>query len=71
MSDEQLIAELEFEIGNYLLAAKFAGYWLVKDPDSFAAWDLLGHASLKVGRIGEGIDALENAALRKPLSDAS
>lgn len=71
MSDELLFAELEFEVGNYLLAAKFAGYWLAKDPDSFAAWDLLGHALLRLGRIGEGIDALEHAALLKPLSDAS
>ena len=71
MSDERLLAELEFESGNYLLAAQFAGYWLAKDPNAFAAWDLLGHASLKIGRLEEGIDALEHAALLKPLSDAS
>ena len=71
MSDERLLAELEFESGNYSLAAQFAGYWLAKDPDSFAAWDLLGHASLKVGKLEEGIDAFENAALLKPLSEAS
>ena len=50
MSDERLLAELEFESGNYLLAAQFAGYWLAKDPDAFAAWELMGHASLRLGR---------------------
>ena len=71
MSDERLLAELEFESGNYLLAAQFAGYWLAKDPNAFAAWDLLGHASLKLGRLEEAIEALEQAALLKPLSKAS
>ena len=71
MSDERLLAELEFESGNYLLAAQFAGYWLAKDPDAFAAWELMGHASLKLGRFEEGIDALEQAALLKPQADVS
>jgi len=71
MSDERLLAELEYESGNYLLAAQFAGYWLAKDQNAFVAWDLLGHASLKLGRLEQGIDALEQAALLKPLSNAS
>ena len=71
MSDERLLAELEFASGNYTLAVQFAGYWLAKDPEAFAAWDLLGLASLKIGRPEDGIDALERAALLKPLSDAS
>ena len=71
MSEERLLAELEFESGNYVMAAKFANYGLAKNPDCFVCWDLLGHASLKIGRIEEGIDAFEQAALLKPLSTKS
>lgn len=71
MSDERVLAELEFEHGNDVTAAKFASYCIAKNPDFFASWDLLGRASLKIGWSQEGIDALENAALLKPLSTES
>ncbi len=71
MCEERRLAELEFESGNYVLAAKFASYVLAKNPDCFVALDLLGHASLKTGRLEEGIDAFEQAALLKPLSTES
>ena len=69
--EERRLAELEFASGNYVLAAKFAGYALAKNPDCFFAWDLLGHAALKTGRLEEGVDAFEQAALLKPLSTLS
>ncbi|MCP4945538.1 hypothetical protein OAM37_03250 [bacterium] len=71
MCEERRLAKLEFESGNYVLAAKFASYALAKNPDCFVSWDLLGHASLKTGWLGEGVDAFEQAALRKPLSTES
>ena len=49
MCEERRLAKLEFESGNYVLAAKFASYALAKNPDCFVSWDLLGHASLKTG----------------------
>ncbi|PHQ36413.1 tetratricopeptide repeat protein [Rhodopirellula bahusiensis] len=70
MNESLSIAHLEFEAGQFARAVQFAQYALAQDPDDVAALTLLGMASLCDCEFGEGIDALERAALIRPLSRA-
>jgi tetratricopeptide (TPR) repeat protein len=70
MTDSLSFAHLEFEAGRFSYAIQFAQYALAQDPDDVDALTLLGMASLCVCEVNEGIDALERAALVRPLPRA-
>ncbi|KLU01173.1 tetratricopeptide repeat family protein [Rhodopirellula islandica] len=67
MNDSLSFAQLEFEAGRFAHAIQFAQYALVEAPDNTDALTLLGMASLCIDEVDEGIDALERAALLRPL----
>ncbi|WDQ15993.1 tetratricopeptide repeat protein [Rhodopirellula sp. P2] len=70
MNDSLSFAQLEFEAGRFRLAIQFAQYAVAQSPDDTDALTLLGMASLCACEVNEGIDALERAALLRPLPRA-
>lgn len=69
--DHDLIAEQEWIARNYRLAIQFSQYALARDPDHPTALRVLGLSLLKLGRVDEGVEALEHLSLLVPIDYAT
>ncbi|QEF98276.1 Anaphase-promoting complex, cyclosome, subunit 3 [Stieleria maiorica] len=65
------IASAEFASGNYPLAVQFLQYVLARDDEHFGALRLMGLACLALNETPDGIAALEEASLLRPLDAAA
>ncbi|MEM9827811.1 MAG: hypothetical protein AAF958_14565 [Planctomycetota bacterium] len=70
MNDHSVLALREFEAKHYRLAVQFSERALAEQPEDASALEILGLASLQLGAIEVGVDALEELTLLRPLTDA-
>ncbi|QDT04957.1 Tetratricopeptide repeat protein [Rubripirellula lacrimiformis] len=70
MSNDTFLSRTEFAAGRYRHAAQFAQYAIAQNPDSAAAWQMLGKSLMQVSDYIGAIDALEHASLLQPLDNA-
>ncbi|MDG2221984.1 MAG: hypothetical protein P8L85_11420 [Rubripirellula sp.] len=71
MTNHTDLARYELQAKRYRYALQFAQYALARNADDADALETLGIASLRLSHFIDGIDALEQLSLLRPLGDCS